>query len=68
MSKVKNNRASCISQWQLSRIKMMLTERWPEVWAEVETRVNNPRDLLSAHESSRKLRVEVFLKGGKRTN
>ena len=39
MSKVKNNQAIGISRWQSSRMKMILTERWLEVWEAVETRV-----------------------------
>ena len=50
MSKVKNNQAIGISRWQSSRMKMILTERWSEVWEAVETRVYNSRDLISAQE------------------
>ena len=50
MNKSKNNQASSIPRWQSSKMKKLLTERWQEVWQEVETRVKNNGDLLSAQE------------------
>ena len=48
MSKVKNNQVAGIPRWQSDRMRMILAEQWPEVFKAVETRVQNPGDLLSA--------------------
>ena len=47
MSKVKTQQVNGIAQWQSDRMRMILTQRWQEVWAVVETRVKNNGDLLS---------------------
>ena len=45
MNKVKNNQVGASSQWQSSRMKMILAKRWPYVYQAVETRVQNSRSL-----------------------
>ena len=45
MSKIKNERVGGIPRWQSERMRMILAERWQEVWKAVETRVKNSRPL-----------------------
>ena len=47
MTKVKNNQVCSIPRWQSDKMRMILADRWQEVWEVVETRAKNNRDLLS---------------------
>ena len=47
MAKVKNNQVCGIPRWQSDKMRMILADRWQEVWEVVETRAKNNRDLLS---------------------
>ena len=47
MSKVKNNQVCSIPRWQSNKMRMILADRWQEVWEVVETRAKNNGDLLS---------------------
>lgn len=46
MSKPKNSQVYNIPRWQSEKMRMILFDRWKEVWEVVETRAKNHRDLL----------------------
>ncbi len=48
MGKVKNNQVYGIPQWQSDKMRMILADRWQEVWEVVEIRAKKNRDLLSS--------------------
>lgn len=38
MNRAKNNRKSSIPQWQSEKMKILIVERWKEVWQVIEAR------------------------------
>ena len=46
MSNLKQNQVCDAPRWQSNKMKMILADRWKEVWEVVETRAKNNSDLL----------------------
>ena len=47
MGKLKNNQVPSVPQWQSDKMRMILADRWKEVWEVVETRAKKNSNLLS---------------------
>ena len=46
MSNLKQNQVYDAPRWQSNKMKMILADRWKEVWEVVENRAKNNSDLL----------------------
>ena len=46
MSNLEQNQVDDAPKWQSNKMKMILADRWKEVWEVVETRAKNNSDLL----------------------
>ncbi len=47
MSELKNKLTRDIPEWQLEKMRMIIAERWLEIWEIVETRDMEKRNSLS---------------------
>ena len=51
MSQLKNKLTRGIPEWQSEKMRMMIAERWLEIWEVVKTRDIEKRNLLRCYEN-----------------